>query len=41
VTPPFVKWRDGIAFLLDDEEGTRLFQQYLEEQQLSHYLTFL
>ena len=40
-TPPFVKWRDGIGYLLESQEGTQLLNQYLQEQNLDHYLTFL
>lgn len=40
-TPPYIKWREGISFLLEDEEGTKLFTEYLSEQKLEHYVTFI
>ncbi len=40
-TPPFVKWREGISYLIDDPEGCVLFNTYLEEQELGHYFKFL
>jgi hypothetical protein len=40
-TPPFVKWKEGLPFLLEDYEGTTLFKSYLDDQQLGHYLDFL
>ena len=34
------RWEEDILYLLDDVDGVELFKQYLEEEQLGHYLLF-
>ena len=40
VTPPYVRWAEGINQLLDDHDGVSLFLVYLESQKLDHLLEF-
>ena len=39
-TPSYVRWRESITYLLDDDEGKELYSAYLAQQKLGHLLSF-
>ena len=39
-SPPYLKWAESIHFLLEDSDGIKLFNQFLEQEQCSNQLSF-
>ncbi|XP_071953050.1 axin-1-like [Antedon mediterranea] len=40
ITPPYTRWTESLHALLNDNDGIRLFTQFLEQEKEQHYLKF-
>ncbi len=39
-TPSYLRWQEDIFYLLNDDDGLRIFREYLDEENLGHILNF-